>query len=318
MVRLRELAFVTTAALTAMTGVSLWHLALPSTFPSYAEAKTVAAMVAPARAAPPKPAVQTPSPPKIAAPVAPPVKAASAADEPVPDEDDDASPATAPGAPVASEAQLDAQADDVAERLRSRVPASLMSYFDVVLYVSKADAGPWAQHMFVFYRADNGDLVYEKNFPVSTGRERHEKYFTSTPAGIFELDPARFETMHYSHTWNGAPMAWAMFLNASNKWRQFGIALHSAGPHIAELGHRASGGCVRLPPKEAEILFHRFEASERGQVPVLAVDQAVGTTSRTGEVMRGPSGLPLTAAGYKVLLVIEDYPGGPALIAVLS
>ncbi|HEY1630172.1 MAG TPA: L,D-transpeptidase [Rhizomicrobium sp.] len=218
--------------------------------------------------------------------------------------------------PIASAAELDAQADQVGERLRSRVPSAAMRYFDVVLYVSKAGEGPWAQHMFVFHRADDGSLVYEQNFPVSTGRERHEKYFTSTPTGLFELDPARFEPMHYSHRWHGAPMAWAMFLDYTLHNHEVGIALHSAGPHIADLGHRASGGCVRLPPEKASELYHRFQASERGMVPVWAFNG--GTTSNMGEMARGPSGQPLLQEGYKVLLVIEDYPGGPALVAVLS
>lgn len=251
-----------------------------------------------------------------------PVIAKQMPDEAVPGADEDAKDPDAKPVPaqalIAQDAELDKQSGDIAERVQARVPHDLMPYFDVFLYVSKAASGPWAQHLFIFHRGDNGELVYERNFPVSTGRERHEKYFTSTPAGIFELDPNRFEPMHYSHTWHNAPMAWAMFFNASYKFRQVGIALHSAGPHIAELGQRASGGCVRLPPQEADILFHRFQASERGQVPVLTVDQATGTTSRTGEVMRGPTGLPLMAPGYRVLLLIEDYPGGPALVAVLS
>ncbi len=53
-------------------------------------------------------------------------------------------------------------------------------------------------------------------------------------------------------------------------------------------------------------------------VPVLAFDNASGSTSRLGETMPAGGGQPLLTEGYKVLLVIEDYPGGPALVAVLS
>jgi hypothetical protein len=316
MLRTRELAFITAAAMAAMAGASLWQsVAPPQSHVAVAAVQKPAIRVT----------VQQPVPLKLAAipkPVPPVAKTAAPKDDAaISDEGtadhDGARPVSAADL-IAQDAELDKQAPDVAERLRGQVPSDLARYFDVFLYVSKADAGAWAQHMFIFHRTDNGDLVYEKNIPVSTGRERHEKYFTSTPAGIFELDPNRFETMHHSHTWHGAPMAWAMFLNASYKGRQVGIALHSAGEHIADLGHRASGGCVRLPPEQAEILFHRFQAEERGMVPVLNVDEASGTTSRTGEMIHGPAGQPLMAEGYKVLLIIEDYPGGPAYVAVLS
>jgi lipoprotein-anchoring transpeptidase ErfK/SrfK len=317
MLRLRELAFVTSAAMAVMCGAGLWqamHLS-PA-------APTVVAS---------KPAIPVKVQPRVALEVAPPVteiptpvpqKAALAKKAPVLEADADEG--TAPDATPLTEEQLaaqrnelDKQSDGVAARLQDKVPANLMRYFDVVLYVSKAGEGAWAQHMFIFHRASDGSLVYEKNIPVSTGREQREKYFTDTPAGIFELDPARFEPMHHSHTWHGAPMAWAMFLNFTLHNRQVGIALHSAGPHIAELGHRASGGCVRLPPDQASELYHRFQSEDRGMVPVLAFDNASGSTSRLGEMMPN-GGQPLMTEGYKVLLVIEDYPGGPALVAVLS
>ncbi|HEX3674824.1 MAG TPA: L,D-transpeptidase [Rhizomicrobium sp.] len=326
MLRIRELGFVTAAAMVAMSGASLWQDLAPPR-----PAATIAAIVQPK--VHPKNAVlaqvQQRIPLKVAtvtktvlaAPeAAAPKDAAPKDDASIPDEDTDHAGAERMSAAemVAEDAELDKQAPDVAERLRGQVPPGLARYFDVFLYVSKANAGAWAQHMFIFHRADDGEFIYEKNIPVSTGRERYEKYFTSTPAGIFELDPDRFETMHHSHLWHGAPMAWAMFLNARYKGRQVGIALHSAGEHIADLGHRASGGCVRLPPEQAEILFHRFQAQERGMVPILNVDPASGTTSRTGETILGPAGQPLMAEGYKVLLIIEDYPGGPAYVAVLS
>lgn len=262
------------------------------------------------------------APPVVEVPAPVPQKAALAKAAPVLEADADEGGAPdakllTPEQLAAQRNELDKQSDGVAARLQDKVPANLMRYFDVVLYVSKAGEGAWAQHMFIFHRASDGSLVYEKNIPVSTGREQREKYFTDTPAGIFELDPARFEPMHHSHTWHGAPMAWAMFLNFTLHNRQVGIALHSAGPHIAELGHRASGGCVRLPPDQASELYHRFQNEDRGMVPVLAFDNASGSTSRLGEMMPN-GGQPLMTEGYKVLLVIEDYPGGPALVAVLS
>jgi len=317
---MRGLATITVAAMAAMGVASQWPaikaqapVASAATMPPQKPAEPGPWIKVQRRVAVP-PAViaklQAPAPfvatPKVVAP------------DPNADEDDKDTDKTLAqdDPPAASTAELDAQADQVGQHLMSRVPSAAARYFDVFLYVSKAGEGPWAQHMFVFHRGDNGNLVYEQNFPVSTGRERHEKYFTSTPTGLFELDPDRFEPMHYSHRWHGAPMAWAMFLNYTLHNHAVGIALHSAGPHVADLGHRASGGCVRLPPEKASELYHRFQADERGMVPVWAFN---GDSSSTmGEMARGPSGQPLLQEGYKVLLVIEDYPGGPAYVAVLS
>ncbi|HWA29590.1 MAG TPA: L,D-transpeptidase [Rhizomicrobium sp.] len=212
----------------------------------------------------------------------------------------------------------DVQAVSVAQRLRASVPSDLFPYFDVYLYVSKAASGPWAQHMFVFHKSASGQLIYEESFPVSTGRERQEKYFTSTPSGLFELDPDRFDANHRSHRWNNAPMPWAMFLNYTIDNHATGVALHSGVGHVALLGQRASGGCVRMPPEKAEEYFHRFQATERGQVPVFAFDASRGTTRTDGAILLDAGGRPLLTDGYKVLLIIQDYPGGPVTVAAVS
>lgn len=210
-----------------------------------------------------------------------------------------------------------ANPDEAADRVRTKVSPELLTYFDTVLYVSKAANGSLAQHLYMFHSNGRGGLAYEQSFPVSTGRERHEKYFTSTPTGLFELDPDRFERHHYSRTWN-AQMPWAMFLNASFGGRQTGIALHSSGrSHAALLGQRASGGCVRLPPEKAAELFQRFQNEERGYVPAFAYDTAAGRTSPVGQLVRTADGKPVMYYGYKVLVVIENYSGGPTLVAAI-
>jgi hypothetical protein len=236
----------------------------------------------------------------------PPVPAAIA---PVPDR-------TQP--PPIDAAALAEQSGDVAQRLRDRIPAALFPYFDEFLYVSKAAGGAWAQHLYMFRKSASGELVYEQAFPVSTGRERQEKYFTSTPTGMFELDPNRFDRVHFSHRWHGAAMPWAMFLDYTIHGHATGIAMHSAEGHAYELGHRASGGCIRLPPEKAEALFKRFQAEERGLVPVFAFDDSRATTFTDGSMVRDASGNVELQDGYRVLLFIEDYPGGPAVVAVLS
>jgi hypothetical protein len=209
-------------------------------------------------------------------------------------------------------------ANAVALRVRDSVPSNLFQYFDVYLYVSKAAQGPWAQHMFIFHRAADRHLVFEQSVPVSTGRERHEKYFTSTPTGLFELDPNRFDANHRSHRWHNAPMPWAMFLDYTINNHLAGVALHSGIGHVPLLGQRASGGCVRLPPETAQMLFKRFQAEEHGMVPVFAFNGSHSTTLTDGTLELDASGGPVMVPGYKVLLIIQDYPGGPALVAELS
>lgn len=220
--------------------------------------------------------------------------------------------------PPIDAAALAQQSGDVAQRLRDQVPAELFPYFDEFLYVSKAGAGAWAQHLYMFHKSADGELVYEQAFPVSTGREQQEKYFTSTPTGMFELDPDRFDRVHFSHRWHGAAMPWAMFLDYTIHGHATGIAMHSAEGHGYELGHRASGGCIRLPREKAEELFNRFQAEERGLVPVFAFDDSRATTFTNGSVVRDIAGNVELQDGYRVLLFIEDYPGGPAVVAVLS
>jgi hypothetical protein len=53
-------------------------------------------------------------------------------------------------------------------------------------------------------------------------------------------------------------------------------------------------------------------------VPVFAFDSLTGTTRKDGMLKRDAAGNPVLVPGYKVLLIIQDYPGGPATVAVLS
>ena len=181
----------------------------------------------------------------------------------------------APLAPLrlaADPIMTDAATSAVAARLASKVPPSLAPYFDVYLYVSKApdSAGPWGQKLFYFRKTASGTLAFVETIPVSTGREEDEQYFTATPMGLFELDSNRFMPMAYSAKWNDAEMPWAMFLNYAYRSGMTGVALHAAigARELRDIGHRASGGCVRLPLEKADELFHRFQAEEKGRVPV--------------------------------------------------
>jgi len=208
-------------------------------------------------------------------------------------------------------AALAEQASRVAERVSAKVPAALAPYFDTFIYVSKAAGGPWGQHLFLFRKQEDGTLALDQSFPVSTGRERSEQYFTATPTGLFELDVHRFFPMARSAKWNDAQMPWAMFLNYAYRTQMSGVALHAAiGRHeLADIGHRASGGCVRLPLAKANELYHRFLAEERGQVPVFTFDAARGTTNTQGAVTYDDKGDIVLADGLRVLVIIDNFPG---------
>ncbi|MEJ0025287.1 MAG: L,D-transpeptidase family protein [Rhizomicrobium sp.] len=206
------------------------------------------------------------------------------------------------------------EATRVAGRVSAKVPSALAPYFDTFIYVSKAASGPWAQHLFLFRKQADGTLAFDQSFPVSTGRERSEQYFTATPTGLFELDVHRFMPMARSGKWNNAAMPWAMFLNYAYRTQMSGVALHAAigRRELADIGHRASGGCVRLPLEKADLLFHRFLAEERGQVPVFTFDPARGTTNTDGNVTRDAAGNIVLADGLRVLVVIDNFAGESA------
>lgn len=128
-------------------------------------------------------------------------------------------------------------------------------YFDVVVVINKAaDAQTIDVYRF-------GELV--KHARVSTGTERAvypdpnkehsptRPYFTQTPVGYFT--PWDVSIVHYSKLWQGTPMPWAVFIKG-------GTATHRSpfeGDGVIDhnIGHRASGGCIRLHEADARDIF---------------------------------------------------------------
>jgi lipoprotein-anchoring transpeptidase ErfK/SrfK len=136
------------------------------------------------------------------------------------------------------------------------------------ILVNKAESGtsPTAQTMQVYL---DGQLIY--NFAVSTGRERPEiaksgkRYISSTPTGDFRIQ--RRSKNHYSSTWL-APMPYAQFFVG-------GIAIHATVPsHYKALGHRDSGGCVRLHLDNAKIMWDLVDRVGANNVLIRVVNQA--------------------------------------------
>ena len=299
---LRDLAAVALVLILAMSGAMAWRDRAPA--PVTLIPKPKCRIVASAKPARPVRLVKTLIADPRATPARPLAIAVAVAKTMLP-------PDAVAAAPLPPQAITPSDSDRVAARVSEKVPAGLAPYFDTFIYVSKAASGPWAQHLYLFKKAEDGSLTLDQNFAISTGRERSEQYFTATPTGLFELDVHRFVANARSAKWNDASMPWAMFLNYSYRTQMSGVALHAAvGRHeLADIGHRASGGCVRLPYEKASLFFHRFLAEERGQVPVFTFDDARGTTNTDGTVARDPSGNVVLADGVRVLVIIDNFGG---------
>lgn len=210
----------------------------------------------------------------------------------------------------------------VLSHLRVSLTKELYENFSLFLYVSKAERGPWSQRMFVFDKQSSGDLKLLYSFPVSTGREvamlgpSGEMFHTSTPTGYFQLDPDRIYRRYRSSQW-GHAMPYAMFFTWEHDGRQTGVAIHSAvDSDIALLGKRASAGCVRLNPQNAELLFNLIRKNYRGQTPLFAYDRRTATMAKDGLLMHDKSGNLQYTEGYQVLVLIENN-GGDDVIAAL-
>jgi lipoprotein-anchoring transpeptidase ErfK/SrfK len=87
-----------------------------------------------------------------------------------------------------------------------------------------------------------GDLVYV--WPVSTGRMGYR-----TPAGRYS--PTTLSRMHYSRTYDNAPMPYAIFFRG-------GYAIHGTYA-VGRLGRQASHGCIRLHTANARELFRMVQ-----------------------------------------------------------
>ena len=285
-----------------------------------------------ARVTPPKkpaPIVQAQRAPTPSHAVAPPVLRPAIVE---PQNKQAAAPPALELAPQAAEPELtpapDANPPSAAEleRVLSLMQLSLtkelVENFELFLYVSKADHGPWSQRMYVFRKQTAGDLNLLYSWPVSTGREvltpgpSGRLLRTNTPQGYYQLDPERMYRRYHSGQWD-QPMPYAMFFSWEHDGLQTGIAIHSASrDDIALLGQRASAGCVRLAPQNAQLLFRLIRKNYGGLAPRFAYDRRTATMHNDGLLMHDADGNLKYAEGYKVLVVIENN-GGDNIVAAL-
>jgi lipoprotein-anchoring transpeptidase ErfK/SrfK len=222
-----------------------------------------------------------------------------------------ASPGNVAAVGVAPSEQIE---PDIEQRLRDNLSAEMLQNFGLFIYVSKAEVGPWAQHMVVFQKAGD-QLLPLYNWPVSTGRETVEanatgaQMATTTPAGYYELDPKRFYVDYHSTQWN-EPMPYAMFFNWKEHGVQTGLAIHATtDDDVGLLGKRASAGCVRISLENAHTLFDLVQGNYKGSVPKFGYDKYAGTIMNNGLLMHDGKGELEMTTGYRALVYIDEYGG---------
>jgi hypothetical protein len=129
----------------------------------------------------------------------------------------------------------------------------------LVIAVNKSNQGIDAQTLTMF---ENGTEILRVK--VSTGKEKEvlsksgRKYFSTTPKGYFR--PQKMYKDYLSYTWQ-APMPNAVFIIG-------GIALHATTKsNFADLGKRASGGCIRLMPDVSLLIREKIMETGLGNLP---------------------------------------------------
>lgn len=186
--------------------------------------------------------------------------------------------------------------------------------FNTIIVVNKAAKGPSAQTLRL-YRNRQLLLVTK----VSTGREdleyvtpqdaeEHrrsgkgalESHWRHTTRGFYPLQ--RIEGPDYQSRENNFHMPYAMFFNEDH-----GLAVHQVPPDLqggeaageAQLGHRASSGCIRVHKDFIQEIHSEAVAAGIGTIPVL--DTRTGQQRRHGWFKRLEQ-----TRGYNTIVIVEE------------
>ncbi len=135
-------------------------------------------------------------------------------------------------------------------------------------------------HMDKPYDPDVGLLYYWKVSTAVAGR--------ITPKGHFT--PEMFSSEHRSTTYNNAPMPWAVFFTLDYLYATHGTTSN------ANLGKKASHGCIRVETQRAQDLFHLIGSNGQGQVDII---------NRDGSVKTLTDGTRANKTAYKTLYIIQ-------------
>ena len=172
--------------------------------------------------------------------------------------------------------------------------------FKLVIVINKASSGNDRQTLRVY---ENQKIIMLTK--ISTGREEYEKgckpgqdpkkdhcskraYWSTTPIGHFDVE--KLDENYFSNlgkTW----MPYSVFFEP-------GIATHQAPAGTeGNLGNRASGGCIRMHPNMASVLFSYVQKAGMGLVPKVNRDGSVAKTKQ-GDTVRWQ--------GYKTLYIVQN------------
>ena len=180
-----------------------------------------------------------------------------------------------------------------------------LKFFDAMYFVNKSPYGVYAQTLKILEPDELGEANttwrVTQTFDVSTGREAEERYFTTTPRGIFTFDPHRRYRDYQSRQWDGAEMPFAMFWDyIYPNGRPTGIAFHAAtGVNEHYVGIRASGGCIRTTMEDSERLFNMV-GDRRGAIPDFK------DMDPTAVLQVDDEGDVLMKDAFKILIVVEE------------
>lgn len=172
--------------------------------------------------------------------------------------------------------------------------------FSLVVVINKANSGNDRQTLRVY---QNQKVIMLTK--ISSGREEYEKgcgpgqepkkdhcsqrpYWSTTPVGYFDVDT--LEENYFSNLWQ-TWMPYAVFFES-------GIATHQAPAGTeGKLGGRASGGCVRMHPNMAPVLFSYVQKAGKGLVPKVNRDGSLAQTKQ-GDTVRWQS--------FRTLYIVQN------------
>lgn len=186
----------------------------------------------------------------------------------------------------------------------------LSQYVNVIVI----NAGPQAQTLRLYTnrqlrlstRVSTGLETFEKVGPIRGiirrigGKGTTTSHWRHTTRGFYSIK--RVENEDYRSGESNYRMPFAMFFNERR-----GLAIHQVPPDIkggeaageAQLGQRASSGCVRVHKGVVQDIHSAVLAADRGLIPVL--------DTRTGNPKLDDSGKVVYDRGYRSLVIIEDY-----------
>ena len=172
--------------------------------------------------------------------------------------------------------------------------------FSLVVVINKANSGSDRQTLRVY---QNQKIILLTK--ISSGREEYEKgcgpgqepkkdhcsqraYWSTTPVGYFDVDT--LDENYFSNLWQ-TWMPYAVFFES-------GIATHQAPAGTEnKLGGRASGGCVRMHPNMAPVLFSYVQKAGKGLVPKVNRDGSLAQTKQ-GDTVRWQS--------FRTLYIVQN------------